>query len=157
MVRFEPYGPWKTVYNHFNRWSQPRVINVIFNKLLSYIDAHGLVYWTFTALDGNNILALKCAPGAQKNIPISLEISAQVAHAVVMAPKSIWQQMEAVSLKYRAEPGQTHKNQFALRLLDDIGVQRQNGNMKYRGCAVLVAKAYWGRSCWANPSDMRGL
>jgi putative transposase len=30
----ERYGPWKTVYNRFNRWSKSGVINIIFNKLL---------------------------------------------------------------------------------------------------------------------------
>ncbi|WP_437891941.1 IS5 family transposase, partial [Phytobacter sp. V91] len=39
----ERYGPWKTVYNRFNRWSKSGVINIIFNKLLSALDAHGLV------------------------------------------------------------------------------------------------------------------
>jgi len=26
----ERYGPWKTVYNHFNRWSKSGVISIIF-------------------------------------------------------------------------------------------------------------------------------
>ncbi|HBQ5644550.1 TPA: transposase, partial [Klebsiella variicola] len=28
----ERYGPWKTVYNRFNRWSKSGVINIIFNR-----------------------------------------------------------------------------------------------------------------------------
>ena len=90
----ERYGPWKAVYNRFNRWSKSGVINVIFNKLLSSLDAHGLVDWSATALVGSNIRALKCAAGAQKNIPISPEIIGWVALAVVLAPKSIWLQTE---------------------------------------------------------------
>ncbi|VAC33698.1 Transposase and inactivated derivatives [Enterobacter hormaechei] len=43
-------------------------------------------------------------------------------------------------------PGQTHESQFAQRLLDGIGVQRQNGSMKRRGHAVLAGKAYSGHS-----------
>lgn len=39
-------------------------------------------------------------------------------------------------------PGQAHESQFAQRLLDGIGVQRQNGSMKRRGHAVLADKAY---------------
>ncbi|SPW34120.1 Transposase and inactivated derivatives [Edwardsiella tarda] len=34
-------------------------------------------------------------------------------------------------------PGQAHESQFAQRLLDGIGIQRQNGSMKRRGHAVL--------------------
>lgn len=43
-------------------------------------------------------------------------------------------------------PGQAHESQFAQRLLDGIGVQRQNGSMKRRGSAVLADKAYSGRA-----------
>lgn len=93
----ERYGPWETVYNRFNRWAKTGVINIIFNRLLSYLDAYGLVDWSATALDGSNIRALRCAAGAQKNIPISVEIMDWVALAVVLAPKSIWLQTGAVS------------------------------------------------------------
>lgn len=93
----ERYGPWKTVYNRFNRWSKSGVIKIIFNKLLTSLDTHGLVDWSATALDGSNIRALKCAAGPQKNIPISPEIMGWVALAVALAPKSIWRRMQAVS------------------------------------------------------------
>ncbi len=43
-------------------------------------------------------------------------------------------------------PGQAHESQFAQRLLDGIGVQRQNGSMKRRGHAVLADKAYSGHA-----------
>ena len=92
----ERYGPWKTVYNRFNRWSKSGAINIIFNRLLSSLDAHGLVDWSTTALDGSNIRVLRCAAGAKINIPISPEIMGWVALAVVLAPKSIWRQTEVV-------------------------------------------------------------
>lgn len=43
-------------------------------------------------------------------------------------------------------PGQAHESQFALRLLDGIGAQRQNGSMKRRGYVVLADKAYSGHA-----------
>lgn len=89
----ERYGPWKTVYN---RWSKSGVINIIFNRLLTLLDANSLIDWSVTALDGSNIRALRCAAGAQKNIPISPEIMGWVALAVVLAPKSIWLQTAVV-------------------------------------------------------------
>nr|AAG53985.1 putative transposase A [Pantoea agglomerans] len=93
----ERYGLWKTVYNRFNRWSKSGLINIIFNRLLSLLYANGLVDWSATALDGSNIRALKCAAGAQKNIPILPEIMGWVALEVVLAPRSIWQRTEAAS------------------------------------------------------------
>ena len=91
----ERYRPWKTVYNRLSRWSKSGVINIIFNNLLTALDAHALIDSSATALDGSNTRALRCAAGA-KNIPILPEIMGWVALAVVLAPKSIWRQMEAV-------------------------------------------------------------
>lgn len=88
----ERYAPWKTAYNRVNQWPKSGVINIIFNRLLSSLDAHGLVGWSTTALDGSNIRALRCAAGAQQNIPIPPEITVWVA----LAAKSIWRQTEAV-------------------------------------------------------------
>ncbi|MFV0569637.1 MAG: transposase, partial [Citrobacter portucalensis] len=48
----ERYVPWKTVYNLFNRWSKSGVINIIFNRLLTLLDANSLIDWSATALDG---------------------------------------------------------------------------------------------------------
>ncbi len=90
----ERYESWKTVYNRFNRWAKKGIIKFIFNKLLSILDEHKLLDWPAISLDGINIRAMRCAAGAQKNIPISLVIMAWVAHEAVMAPKSIWQQTE---------------------------------------------------------------
>ncbi len=92
----ERYGPWKTVYNRFNRWSKSGIINKIFNRLLSILDEKGLIDWAEICLDGSNIRASKDAAGAKKNLPISLTIMRWVAHAVVMAPKSIWQPTDGV-------------------------------------------------------------
>lgn len=51
-----------------------------------------------------------------------------------------------IPLNIVLSPGQAHESQFALRLLDGIGVQRQNGSMKRRGHAVLADKAYSGHT-----------
>lgn len=47
----------------------------------------------------------------------------------------------SLPLNFVLSPGQAHESQYALRLLDGIGVQRQNGSMKRRGHAVLADKA----------------
>ncbi len=93
----ERYGPWKTVYNRFNRWSKSGIINKIFNRLLSILDEKCLIDWSEICLDGSHVRASKDAAGAKKNIPISLTIMRWVAHAVVMAPKSTWQLTERAS------------------------------------------------------------
>jgi transposase len=141
----ERYGPWKTVYNRFNRWSKSGVINIIFNRLLSSLDAHGLVDWSATALDGSNIRALRCAAGAKKHSDIAgdngLGRSRGFGTKIHLATDG-----NGLPLNILLSPGQAHESQFALRLLDGIGVQRQNGSMKRRGYAVLADKAYSGHA-----------
>ena len=53
-------------------------------------------------------------------------------------------------------PGQSHESQFAQRLLDGIGVQRQNGCIKRRGHVVLADKAYSGHTL-RNELKNKGL
>ncbi|MDE1482966.1 transposase [Xenorhabdus bovienii] len=47
----ERYGPWKMVYNRFNRGSKSGIINKIFNRLLSVLDEKGLIDWSEICLN----------------------------------------------------------------------------------------------------------
>ena len=62
----ERYGHWKTVYNRFNRWSKLGIINLIFNRLLQFLDEQGQIDWQSISIDGSHIRALKAAAGAKK-------------------------------------------------------------------------------------------
>ena len=92
----ERYGHWKTVYNRFNRWSKLGVINLIFNRLLQFLDEQGQIDWQSISIDGSHIRALKAAAGAKKNILMNKKIMGLVALEAVLAPRSIWQQMAMV-------------------------------------------------------------
>ncbi len=48
--------------NHFNRWLKSGVINIIFNRLLSLLDANGFVDWSVAAPDDKN-----APPGSKKH------------------------------------------------------------------------------------------
>jgi hypothetical protein len=61
-----------------------KIINFIFNNLLSILDEHKLPDWSAISLDASNIRAMRCAAGAQKNIPISPVIMAWVPHEAVI-------------------------------------------------------------------------
>ena len=58
--------------------------------------------------------------------------------------------VSGLPLKILLSPGQAHESQVALRLLDGIGVQRQNSSMERRGHGVLADKAYSDISCVTN-------
>ncbi|ELR7428139.1 IS5 family transposase, partial [Escherichia coli] len=143
----ERYGSWKTVYNRFNRWSKSGVINIIFNRLLSLLDANGFIDWSATALDGSNIRALKCAAGGSKKHPdIDGDNGPGRSRGGFGTKIHLATDGSGLPLNIVLSPGQAHESQFAQRLLDGIGVQRQNGSMKRRGHAVLADKAYSGRA-----------
>ncbi|EAP9281382.1 IS5 family transposase [Salmonella enterica] len=140
----ERYGPWKTVYN---RWSKSGVINIIFNRLLTLLDANSLIDWSATALDGSNIRALRCAACAPKKHPYIAGNNGLGRSRGGFGTKiHLATDGSGLPLNIVLSPGQAHESQFAQRLLDGIGVQRQNGSMKRHGHAVLADKAYSGHA-----------
>lgn len=124
------------------RWSKSGVFNIIFKMLLSSLHAHGLVDWSATALDGRNIRALRCAVGAQKNPDISGVTGMGRSSGGFSTKIHLATDGSGLPFNIVLSPGQAHERQFALRLLDGIGVQRQNGSMKRRGHTALANKAY---------------
>ncbi|XYX41021.1 IS5 family transposase [Candidatus Erwinia dacicola] len=143
----ERYGPWKTVCNRLNRWSKSGVINIIFNRLLTLLDANSFIDWSATALDGSNIRALRCAAGGSKKHPdIAGDNGLGRSRGGFGTKIHLATDGSGLPLNIVLSPGQAHESQFAQRLLDGIGVQRQNGSMKRRGHAVLADKAYSGHA-----------
>ncbi len=62
----ERYGPWKTVYDRFRRWSK----SGLFQKILDTLEAQARraerIDFEFSAVDGSNVRAHRCAAGALK-------------------------------------------------------------------------------------------
>ena len=65
----ERYGPWKTVHDRFRRWSK----SCLFQKLLDALEARARraerIDFEFSAVDGSNVRAHRCAAGARKKGP----------------------------------------------------------------------------------------
>lgn len=72
----EEFGPWKTVYNHFDKWNSDGTIDEIKRTLLQrIIDDDGLNtdLWCF---DGTVVRAARCAAGGgKKGIPTNQAIT----------------------------------------------------------------------------------
>ncbi|MGE0971699.1 IS5 family transposase [Klebsiella sp. WOUb02] len=153
----ERYGPWKTVYNRFNRWSKSGVINIIFNKLLSDSGCtwpRGLVgHCTGWQQYPGAEMCCRCA---KKQPDITGDNGLGRSRGGFGTKIHLATDGSGLPLNIVLSPGQAHESQFAQRLLDGIGVQRQNGSIKRRGHAVLADKAYSGHTL-RNELKRRGI
>ncbi|EBU8907018.1 IS5 family transposase, partial [Salmonella enterica subsp. enterica] len=143
----ERYGPWKTVYNRFNRWSKSGIINIIFNRLLSILDENDCLDWSAISLDGSNIRACHCAAGApKKHSDITTDNALGRSRGGYGTKIHLATDGQGLPLNIVLSGGQAHESQYALRLLDGIGVARKGGYLKRRGSAVLADKGYSSQS-----------
>lgn len=60
----ERYGPWQSVYDRFNRWSNDGTLLGIAEALLVELDHDGLIDWDLWHIDGSSIRASRAAAGA---------------------------------------------------------------------------------------------
>ncbi len=70
------YGPWKTVYNHFDQWNSNGILDEVKRRLLQRIvDAKG-IHHDLWCVDGTIVRAARCAAGGgKKGTPRNLKIT----------------------------------------------------------------------------------
>jgi|GEM_PF-843134 len=87
----EEFGPWKTVYNHFDKWNSNGVLDDVKRRLLQRIvDADG-IHNDLWCVDGTIIRAARCAAGGgKKGISGNPRIMHQAALKVVFPRKFTW-------------------------------------------------------------------
>jgi len=62
----ERYGPWQTVFYHFNHWRQDGTWNRLVTSLLDELDDKGMIDHELWCIDGTVIRASRAAAGAEK-------------------------------------------------------------------------------------------
>jgi len=62
----ECYGPWKTAYDRFRRWSKAGLFQRILDALEAQARRAGRIDFDFSAVDGSTVRAHKSAAGARK-------------------------------------------------------------------------------------------
>nr|WP_268240276.1 IS5 family transposase [Streptomyces kronopolitis] len=65
----ERYGPWKTVYERFRRWSADGTWDRILAHVQQHSDAVGQVDWSLVCVDSTTVRAHQHAAGARKGGP----------------------------------------------------------------------------------------
>ena len=63
----EEFGPWKTVYNHFDRWNSDGTLDAIRQRLQSSFISEGKIDSELWCIDGTVMRAARCAGGGGKN------------------------------------------------------------------------------------------
>jgi putative transposase len=62
----ERYGPWKTVYDRYRRWSHAGLFQKLLDALAAQARRTERIDFEFSAVDGSNGRAHRCAAGALK-------------------------------------------------------------------------------------------
>ncbi len=85
------YGPWKTVYNRFNRWRREQLFDRVLQRLQIRLDEEGCIDWDVWCVDGSSVRAHVAAAGAgKKGGQKNRLITHWVAHEAVGDPRSTW-------------------------------------------------------------------
>jgi transposase len=62
----EEFGPWKTVYNHFDKWNSDGILDQVQHRLLQNIVKDNGIDMDLWCIDGTVIRAARCAGGGGK-------------------------------------------------------------------------------------------
>ena|SRR5215471_13815093 len=93
----EEFGPWETVYGHFNTWSSDGTLKSALELLKRRFSREGRFDHTAWSIDGTIVRAHRCTTGGgKKGIPTNRKIMHLAAPAAVFRPKSISSAMEKV-------------------------------------------------------------
>lgn len=66
----EEFGPWKTAYNHFDKWNSDGTLDQVQHRLLQNIVTDGGIDMDLWCIDGTVVRAARCAGGGgKKGIP----------------------------------------------------------------------------------------
>jgi transposase len=87
----ERSGPWKTVYDRFNRYRRRRFIDKLLERLQVRLDEKGLLAWDPFCVDGSNARASRAVAGADPNAPpASRRTTRWAVRAAAGAASSTW-------------------------------------------------------------------
>lgn len=87
----ERYGPWQSIYHHFNAWRRSKVFERILEALQMRLDAEGHIDWDLWCVDGSTVRASRAAAGAgKKGAAKSPATTLWAARAADSAASSTW-------------------------------------------------------------------
>lgn len=139
----ECFGPWKTIYERFRRWTQTGVWDEVHAKLLAARQQSGRIEWRLFLIDATNVRAHEAAAGAGRNRPQGEPDD----HALGLCRGGIGTKIHLVcdagGLPIVADltAGQAHESTRAIPLLGQIAVA-SGGRPRQRPERLAGDKAY---------------
>jgi transposase len=105
----ERFGPWQTVYHHFNSWRRRGEFDRILAALQVRLDAEGHIDWDLWCVDGTMVRASRAAAGAGKKGAVkSRPTTRWVARAADSGASSTWSlTATAFPLRFKSRPGRS--------------------------------------------------
>src|ERR1700760_458920 len=119
----ERFGPWETVYYHFNCWRKNGTLDKVLLALQVNLDRRDLIDWDLWCIDGSSVRAARCAAGARKkNAPGNAKEPAD--HALGRSRGGFGSKFhllvdgDGLPLAVRVSPGQRHDSVLFEAVMD---------------------------------------
>ncbi len=141
----ERFGPWKTVYERFCRWTQEGLWDQILKRLQSEADAVDEIDWKLFCIDGSSIRAHRSAAGAKKNLTLEGE---PADHALGRSRGGFGTKIHLVCegkgkpLAVQISGGQEHESKYFKEMMGKIGIPQGRGRPRKNPDNIAGDKAY---------------
>jgi transposase len=145
------FGPWKTVYERFRRWTREGLWDRVLAEVQGERQRRGKIDWRLFAIDSTIVRAHKAAAGAERARPMNEPAD----HAIGRSRGGLSTKIHLVCdrtgmpMSVSLSPGQAHDLTACVPLVDSLQV-RTGGRMRRRPDRLAGDKAYSSHSfrCW---------
>lgn len=155
------YGPWKTVYDRFNKWRRSGLWEQLLKRLQVQLDQKGMIDWSRWNIDSTVVRASRSAAGAKKK---ALE-SEPSDHALGRSRGGFGTKVHLVSdaggliLNVVLSGAQVHDSTCFESVMQGVQARQRRGRPRRRPCCVVGDKAYDNRAirAWLRRRQIRAV
>lgn len=139
----ECFGPWKTIYERFRRWTRTGVWEEIHAKCLAAKQQSGQIEWRLFLIDATNVRAHTAASGARRKRPAGEpdDHALGISRGGVGTKSHLICDVRGLPIVADLTAGQTHESTRAIPLLGQIAVA-SGGRPRQRPERLAGDKAY---------------
>jgi len=137
------FGPWKSVYGRYNRWSKDGTFDTILRTLQGELDAKGQIDRDLWCLDGTSVRATRAASGGRRGEPDEPRDHALGRSRGGLGTKfHLLCDSTGIPLAVELSPGQTHDSQRFETTMEAVRIPQRGGPPRRRPKRLAADKAY---------------